>query len=212
MTAPEEIILDQNVLAAGRKFLEVAVSVLSDDGNLLAYLVDFIGFRQYQLQIKDLRTGEVLADTAERVTSVEWAADNRTLFLTTEDETTKRSDKLFRYRVRQLLDLSCFTRKAMSFSKSVWRNPGTRLIFFSRSRVRIRPRSISLLPSVPGMNFQVFLPREKAHRYYLDHRLGLFYLRTNKDAKDFRVVTVSPTEKSRSLKHGKRSLSTGPEH
>ncbi len=97
MTSPEEIVLDQNALADGRKFMEVALSVLSDDGNLLAYLVDFVGFRQYQLQIKDLRTGKIWPDTAERVTSVEWAADNRTLFLTTEDETTKRSDRLYRH-------------------------------------------------------------------------------------------------------------------
>src|SRR4051794_23820194 len=78
MNGPEEIVLDQNALAAGHKFTEVAASVLSDDGNLLAYLVDFVGFRQYQLQIKDLRTGKLYPDTAERVTSVEWAADNRT--------------------------------------------------------------------------------------------------------------------------------------
>src|SRR3954454_10031163 len=97
MGAAEEIVLDQNALATGRKFTEVAASVLSDDGNWLAYLVGFVGFRQYQLQLKDLRTGEVQPDTAERVTAVEWAADNRTLLLTTEDEQTKRSDRLWRH-------------------------------------------------------------------------------------------------------------------
>jgi protease II len=68
-----------------------------DDGNLLAYTTDNTGYRQYALHVKDLRTGQTLPDTTERVTSVEWAADNKTLFLTTEDAVTKRSDKLWRH-------------------------------------------------------------------------------------------------------------------
>ncbi len=55
--------------------------LVSDDQNLLAYTVDFSGFRQYSLQVKDLRSGKTLSDTAERVTSLQWAADNKTLFL-----------------------------------------------------------------------------------------------------------------------------------
>ena len=59
--------------------------MLSDDQNLLAYTLDYVGFRQYTLQVKDLRTGQTYPDSAERVTSVEWAADNKTLFYYTED-------------------------------------------------------------------------------------------------------------------------------
>ena len=80
MDAPEEILLDLNELAAGQKFIGLGTTALSDDQNLLAYTVDYTGFRQYTLQVKDLRTGETLADTAERVTSVAWAGDNKTLF------------------------------------------------------------------------------------------------------------------------------------
>ena len=74
-----------------------AASRCSDDQNLLAYTVDFTGFRQYALQVKDLRTGATLPDTTERVDQRAWAADNQTLFLTTEDAVTKRSDKLWRH-------------------------------------------------------------------------------------------------------------------
>jgi oligopeptidase B len=189
MNGPEEIVLDQNALAAGHKFTEVAASLVSDDGNLLAYLVDFVGFRQYQLQIKDLRTGKVLDDTAERVTSIEWAADNRTVFLTTEDETTKRSDRLFRHELGtsnlellyheedELFDISLEKSRDKAYLFLHISSKDTTEVHFLESRHS-------------GDSFRVFLPREKGHRYYLDHRLGSFYVRTNKDAKDFRVVTV----------------------
>ncbi len=189
MNGPEEIVLDQNALAAGHKFTEVAASLVSDDGNLLAYLVDFVGFRQYQLQIRDLRTGKVLDDTAERVTSIEWAADNSTVFLTTEDERTKRSDRLYRHELGtsnlellyheedELFDISLEKSRDKAYLFLHISSKDTTEVHFLESRR-------------PGDPFRVFLPREKAHRYYLDHRLGSFYVRTNKDAKDFRVVTV----------------------
>ena len=97
MDAPEEVILDLNQIAQGKKFVGLGESVVSDDQNLLAYTLDFTGFRQYTLQVKDLRTGQVLPDQVERVTSLEWAADNKTLLLTTEDKITKRPDTMWRH-------------------------------------------------------------------------------------------------------------------
>jgi len=97
MEAPEEILLDGNELAKGHTYLGLGGFQVSDDANLLAYTTDVTGFRQYSLHVKDLRTGETLADTADRVTSLQWAADNKKLFLTTEDQVTKRSDHLWRH-------------------------------------------------------------------------------------------------------------------
>src|SRR5437588_281584 len=73
--APEEILLDANELAKGHTYLGLGALQVSDDSNLLAYSSDVTGFRQYSLHVKDLRTGETLADTADRVTSLQWAAD-----------------------------------------------------------------------------------------------------------------------------------------
>src|SRR6516225_4460668 len=73
MEAPEEIVLDANELAKTHRFVGIGGMSYSDDGNLLAYTVDFTGFRQYSVQVKDLRTGATLPDTIERVTSAEWA-------------------------------------------------------------------------------------------------------------------------------------------
>ena len=97
LDAPEEVMLDMNQMAAGESFLALGAVSVSDDGNLLAYSTDTTGFRQYTLHLKDLKTGEVLADRAERVGSVVWATDNRTLFYTVEDEETKRQHQLFRH-------------------------------------------------------------------------------------------------------------------
>ncbi len=100
MHAPEQITLDLNVLAAGHKFLGLDSYVVSDDGNFLAYSLDYSGYRQYILFVKDLRTGTVMPERIERVDEVVWASDNKTLFYVTEDPVSKRNDKFFRHALR----------------------------------------------------------------------------------------------------------------
>ena len=94
---PEEVLLDQNKMAEGFKFFSIGAFAPSDDANLLAYTTDTTGYRQYTLRIKDLRTGQLLPESFERVGNVAWATDNKTIFFTTEDAVTKRSDKFFRH-------------------------------------------------------------------------------------------------------------------
>ena len=94
--AAEEVLLDGNELAKGHAFFAIGDTDITDDGRWLAYTTDTTGFRQYTLRIKDLETGETLADEVERVGSVVWAADNRTLFYTVEDEQQKRQYQLWR--------------------------------------------------------------------------------------------------------------------
>src|SRR5882724_5160438 len=96
-SAQDELLLDLNALAAGHSFLSLGSFAVSDDNSLLAYSLDTTGFRQYTLQIKNLHSGETPPVRIERVTSAAWAADNRTLFYTVEDETTKRSYRLYRH-------------------------------------------------------------------------------------------------------------------
>jgi oligopeptidase B len=92
----EVVILDINLLAEGQPFMDVGTMSISLDGKLLAYTTDNTGFRQYTLAVKNLETGELLPDTAERVGSIVWAPDSATLFYSTEDEQTKRHDRVFR--------------------------------------------------------------------------------------------------------------------
>src|SRR5256885_16332560 len=99
MEASEEIILNVNELAKGHTFMSVGAFKVSDDGNLLAYSTDNTGFRQFTLAVKDLRTGKILVDHAERVDSIAWANDNKTLFYTVEDAVSKRPYQLYRHTV-----------------------------------------------------------------------------------------------------------------
>src|SRR4029079_6792905 len=88
--AAEEILLDVNALAKGHKFTAIGILDVSPDGTKLSYSVDLKGFRQYSLHVKDLAAGELLRESVERVTSVAWAADSRTIFYVEEHPTTKR--------------------------------------------------------------------------------------------------------------------------
>ncbi len=185
---PEEVLLDANELAKDLKFLSVGAFEVSDDANLLAYTVDTTGFRQYRLHVKDLRTGATLPDSVERVTSVEWAADNRTLFYTTEDPVTKRTNILWRH---TLADESepIYQEKDKLFSIHLGASKDKKMLFL-RSTSTDTYEVRHLMRDQPDAPFQVVLPRQKGHKYTVEHRDGLFYLRTNKDAKNFRLVTV----------------------
>jgi oligopeptidase B len=189
MEAPEEILLDLNELAKTHKFVGLGNFVVSDDDNLLAYTVDFTGFRQYGLQVKDLRSGETLPDTTERVDSVVWAADNKTLFLTTEDAVTKRSDKVWRHVLGSTTFEPLYDEKDELYDVAVQKTRDKKYIFLW-SAAKDTTEFRWLRADQPQGNFAVFLPREKKHRYYVDHRENLFYIRTNKDGRNFAIMTA----------------------
>jgi oligopeptidase B len=186
--AAEEILLDENELARGVKFLSLGALVVSDDDNLLAYTTDTTGYRQYRLQVKDLRTGALLPDSAERVTSVQWCADNRTLFFTTEDPVTKRSNLLWRHPLGDEAE-PVYQEKDKLYTIRLGRSKDRTMLFlrcFSTDTWETR-----YLPSnQPDAAFRPVLPRAKGHKYEVEHRDGRFYLLTNQDAKNFRLVTA----------------------
>src|SRR4029453_8317478 len=96
MTCAEEVLLDLNKLAEGHKFLGLGAYAVSDDANWLAYSLDTTGYRQYVLQVRDLRNGQESTEHIERVGSVGWATGNKTPVHPHEDAVSKRSDKVFR--------------------------------------------------------------------------------------------------------------------
>ncbi|HEY1339086.1 MAG TPA: S9 family peptidase [Bryobacteraceae bacterium] len=193
MQAPEQVLLDLNELAKEHKFVGLGDFVVSDDGNLLAYTTDFTGFRQYSLHVKDLRSGETLPDTTERVTSVAWASDNKTLFLVTEDDVTKRSDKLWRHALGADKFEPLYEEKDELYDIGVGKTRDKKFLLLeieAKDTTEVR----YLRTDQPQGAFAVFLPRLKKHRYYVDHREGLFYIRTNKEAKNFKVMTAPDSD------------------
>jgi oligopeptidase B len=195
MDAPEEVLLDPNLLAVGKKFVSLGAAEVSDDQNLLAYTLDYVGFRQYTLEVKDLRTGRKLTDSIERVTSVEWAADNKTLFVVTEDAVTKRSDTLFRHVLGEAAFEKIYHEPDELYDIGIDRTRDKKFLL-----LEIESKDTSeyrfLAATDPAKDFAVFLPRSKKHRYYLEHRGNEFYIRTNqsidgKELKDFEIATAS---------------------
>ncbi|HSE31750.1 MAG TPA: S9 family peptidase [Pyrinomonadaceae bacterium] len=196
--APEEIVLDQNELAKDQKFMSVGAFNPSDDGNLLAYSTDNTGYRQYTLRVKDLRTGQDLSEKIERVNYVAWATDNKTLFYVTEDPVTKRSDKFFRHVLGSEKSDLVYEEKDEMFDIYTFRSRDRAMIFVgaeSKTSTDVR-----FLPADnPNAELKVVLARQPDHEYDVDHRNGLFYIRTNKGAKNFHVVTApvsDPSEKN----------------
>jgi oligopeptidase B len=184
----EEILLDLNELAKGFKFLSLGAFDVSDDGNRLAYTIDTTGFRQYRLAIKDLRTGIIFPDSAERVTGTEWCADNRTLFYTTEDPVTKRSNLVWRHVLGDETE-PVYQEKDRLFNVRLGRSKDKKMLFL-RSTSTDTWETRYLPSDRPTGTFEVVLPREKGHKYSVEHRDGLFYFRTNRDAKNFRLVSA----------------------
>jgi oligopeptidase B len=188
---PEKILLDVNKLAEGQAFMAVGEMTVSPDGNLLAYSTDNTGFRQYTLHIRDLKTGVDLSDTAERVGAVAWAADSATLLYTTEDEVTKRHDHVFRHRLGDATDkdVVVYEEKDERFNLAVGKTrDGKYLLMEAGSHTTSECRFLSA--ETPNGEFQMIAPRVDDQEYSVDHRNGLFYIRTNDVGKNFRVVTA----------------------
>ncbi|MFQ3638899.1 MAG: S9 family peptidase [Chloracidobacterium sp.] len=186
LEASEEMLIDLNQLAEGKAFMALGAFAVSDDGRLLAYTTDDSGYRQYRLHVKDLTTGQLLPDTAERVTSVEWAADNRTLFLVVEDPVTKRSNKLLRHTLGGAT-VEIFEEKDELYNLGLGRtNDRQYLIALSISATTSEAR---YLPSrQPDGEFRVLFPRVDGIRYFVEHRRDEWFITTQDGGKNFRVV------------------------
>lgn len=187
--AAEQVLLDQNELAKGLAFLSLGPLSVSDDDRTLLYSSDATGFRQYQIFTKDLATGRTSGALAERVTSYTWAGDGRHLFFTTEDAVTKRSNQLWRLDLQGGKPELVFEEKDELYRIFTGRTKDRKyLLVESQSTDTWETRYLA--SGSPKGAFKVLLPREKGHKYDLEHRNGTFYIRTNKGAKNFRLVTA----------------------
>ena len=194
MDAPEEILLDINELAKGQVFMAVAAFAVSPDGNLLAYSYDNTGFRQYNLAVKDLRTGKTLADHAERVGSVVWANDNQTVFYTQEDAVEKRQYRLYRHAAGSMAaDTLVYEEPDEKFNVRAYKTLSDSYIFLvSASHTTSEARYIPA--KQPDADWKILEPRKQGVEYYPDHNGDSFYIRVNDTGRNFRLVTAPVTD------------------
>jgi len=196
LEAPEQVILDLNALAAGRSFLSIGAFAISDDANLLAYTTDFTGYRQFTLHVKDLGSGERLPLVLERVTSVAWARDNRTLFYVVEDEGTKRPYRLFRHALNSGRHDLVLEERDEAFNIGVGRTrSGEYLILGLGSHTTSEARF--LRADDPQGAWRLVAPRVAEQEYDLDHRGEVFWIRTNDRGRNFRLVTAPTSDPRR---------------
>jgi oligopeptidase B len=190
MKAAEEILLDGNLLAVGHAFYKIGNYDVSRDGNLIAWAEDTIGRNQFTLRIKDLATGTMLPDTAANISgALVWANDNRTLFYGGKDEVTLRADRVLRHVLGGPHELVHHESDG-SFYVGVGATKSHRFITIGmRSTTSAEYRLIDA--DHPAGAPRVFLPRAKDHIYSVDHLGHRFVIRTNADAKNFRVMEVA---------------------
>ena len=188
-TAPEHILLDVNKLAEGKPFMAIGAVALSEDDRLYAFTTDATGFRQYALRIKDLHTGKLLPMRRQRVTSVTWAADNKTLFYTTEDKVTKRSNQLWRHILGQKRDTLIYEEKDERFRVHVHRTRSRAYLLLSSSSHTAS--EVRYLPANrPNGRWRLVLKRRANIEYDVDHHGDRFYLRINDTGRNFRLVSA----------------------
>lgn len=198
--AGEEVLLDVNEMAKGHKFFSIGSFEVSDDGTMLAFSSDTTGYRQYTLQFKNLTTGEILPDKIDRVTSTEWSPDGKYFFYVQEDPVSKRNDKLFRHTVGTTgADQLVFEEKDVLFNVGVGRSRDKKMMFIgsyasTMSEFRYLPAG-----EVENGTFKMLTPRREGHEHSVDFDNGEFYITTNKDAENFKVMRApasDPSEKN----------------
>lgn len=195
MSAPEEVLLDQPKMAANSGFFAISGWAVSPDNRLLAWAEDRVGRRQYRVKVKDLTTGETLSD---EIVNAEpdfvWADDNKTIFYIEKDPTTLLSKRVKKHVLGtpQSADPLVYEEPDDSFYMGLGRSSSERFICIGlQSTVSNEYRCA---PSADPARFQVIAPRERNFRYNADHLGGRWIVRTDWNAPNYKLMTVSDAD------------------
>ncbi len=200
LDAPEQVLLDQNALAEGKSFLRVGAFAVSPDGSKLAYSIDPDGSEKCELFIKDLETGELLAERFTNTygsvydhSGVAWAADNQTFFYLTLDA-AQRPDKLWRHTLGSdpANDSLVFHEADETFFLFLLKSRSSNYVM--TYHVSTTTREMRFLPAhQPEGTLEVLQPRERGHEYFADHHDDSFYIISNQQAKNFKLMRTPVT-------------------
>ncbi len=188
----EEILLDGNALAQNADFFSIGNYEVSPDGKLLAWAEDTTGRRQYTIKFKNLTTDEVLPDVITgNQASLAWADDNQTLFYIEKDPTTLLGVRVKRHRLgtNPAADPIAYEEQDDSYYMSLSRSGDERFVVLHLSSTVAD--EIRFLPGTrPADDFSVLLPRERDHEYDADHLEDRWIIRSNWQAKNFRIMAA----------------------
>lgn len=193
LAAPEEVLLDVDVLAEGHAYFSVGGISLSPDNNLLAFGIDTVSRRQYRLQVKNLTTGEIKDQSVANTSpNYVWANDNQTIFYTANNPETLLSEKIKRHHLHQSAheDEVVYEEKDNTNYISVRKTRAENYILVS-SEGTLSSEVRYLDANKPTHSFQVFQPRMNNVLYEVDADLDAFYITTNKDALNFKLAKTA---------------------
>ncbi len=186
----EEIMLDGPVMGEGQSYFSIGSYQVSENNQYLVYGVDLVSRRQYTLHFKDLKSGKMLADKIENTTgNAVWANDNKTLFYTKKDPITLRSAYIYKHILGtdQKEDELVYIEKDETFGCGVYKSKsGAYIMIGSYQTLSSEVRYIDA--NKPSGTWKVILPRERNHEYSVDHCGKYFYITTNDNAKNFKLV------------------------
>jgi len=191
LDAPEELLLDVNKIAEGQKYCSVTGLSVSRDNKIMSYGVDLVSRRRYTIYFLDLVTSQLLPDRIENTTGgTIWAADNNTVFYTTKDPETLRSDRVIRHTLggTSANDKEVYFEADETFSIDLGETKSRKYILITSSHTLAS--EVRYIDSAkPNGEAKVFEPRKMDHEYSVDHLGNTFYIYTNSGgAKNFRLM------------------------
>ncbi|NLI79712.1 MAG: S9 family peptidase [Candidatus Riflebacteria bacterium] len=187
--APEEVLLDENAMAVGKTCFDLGTLEVSPDHRLLAFAIDEAGGETYALQVKELATGRLFPEKIPNTApGVAWANDNRTLFYAVLND-AHRPWRVYRHRLGEdpSRDALVFEETDDRFNLGPGKTRDDRFLLLSSdsnttSEVRV------LDADHPEGTFTVLLPRVQEVQYTVEHHGSSFFVVTNQDALDFKVL------------------------
>ena len=200
LSAKEEILFDCNALAKGQSYFQLGGLSISPDNKLAVFSIDIVGRRIYDIQIKNLETGEILSDKIEKVSgNAVWANDNKTIFYSSQDEVTLRSDKIFKHKLgaKQADDVLVYFEKDETYNVEVAKSKSRKYLAIESGSTLTTEYRI-LEADNPDGKFRVFQKRVRGLEYSINHYGDSFYIMTNKDkATNFKLMKTLETATSK---------------
>lgn len=192
-TAAEQVLLDGNALAQGHDFFRIGATTVSPNEQMFAYAVDTTGRRQYTIAFKDLKTGKTLTDALAGTSgSMAWADDNKTLFYVENDPITLLALRVRRHTLGSNPDKDpiVYEERDHSYYLDVWRSGDEKYIVVD-AQSTLSSELRFLRANQPRSRLHVLAPREHALEYHADHIDHRWIIRTNWNAKNFRIMQVA---------------------
>ena len=189
----EQVLLDVNQLAEGKDFYQVANLAISPDQQLLAYMEDLNGRRQYTLRVRDLRTGKELTDSLSGLSAaIAWSADSKQLFVVQNDPVTLLSNKVLRHTLGQDPAKAALVYEESDNSFYMWvsNSQDNRYVMIQLGSTVSDELRVLDAAKTDGQ-FQVLAPRQRDFKYGAEHLNGRWIIRTDWEAPNYRLMTVA---------------------